>query len=803
MLVTLKPQIVLTMIGPSHSGKTTQSRAIEAYLKSIGRTVKVISSDAIRRELLNLEPQAEIPTAAGFAVSEITFKKLFNELNTYMSSPVNTDVIIIDTTGLDRKFREQIAEKAAAQGYGNMAMLFLPNKEQLISRIQGQSESVVEEKWNYISRQLTRLKERVLPQFNKHSYIQTYRITDKINTIEYNFESNAKVLTITEGSPAIYGDIHQCYEEFQNLLLNLKAQGVVTQHLSIGDWIDKGDESSLKVIINVLYNYVIEKKIPDLRLDLLKGNHEEYVYRHLKDPEYVFTETKETEYFTSLRYLTDPANAVYKQKFMELYEASYDYAELRSDRFWGIVSHSPCEGKYLGKQSPKALKLMRNTRFVSDDSDYSTPAVTKLGPILEETSGTNLTHIFGHVEVGIDFFKYRNKVAIDQGCVSGGHLTAMVINLSSGWKTFFHEKSTKVSTEKLLDFSYHIKPWTKVAELNAEQEKKLRRIKRANPAFISGTVSPAPSFIKDGTPFLETVTAAVNLFERREVTQVIAQKKHMGSRCQIYLTKDLETCYATSRNGFKIHTSVVGKIIEKLFEEYKDDYESLLILDGELLPWGAIGRGLIDHSFYTYYTAVNTEVNAIAKSSISTVIPDLEISQSLENIQAFKAQVDNYATVCDAYYEPFGVIYCDGQELLTSSLSQTLTRFRIAYESFDLTNENDVIRLNEFYNEQVKDGKTEGIVIKPNTWKVGDIPMIKVRNEEYLRLVYGYNYTKFLERHTREKDIRGKLNLSIREQELNLYLLNAFKQGDLAEQEEIYKLLLVEFSREEGIDPRL
>ena len=79
MLVTLKPQIVLTMIGPSHSGKTTQSRAIETYLKSIGRTVKVISSDAIRRELLNLDLAAEIPTAAGFAVSEITFNKLFND----------------------------------------------------------------------------------------------------------------------------------------------------------------------------------------------------------------------------------------------------------------------------------------------------------------------------------------------------------------------------------------------------------------------------------------------------------------------------------------------------------------------------------------------------------------------------------------------------------------------------------------------------------------------------------------------------------------------------------------------------
>lgn len=809
MLITLKPQTVLTMIGPSHSGKTTQAAAIESYLKSIGRSVKTISSDAIRRELLGLDKYAEIPTADGFVVSEATFKKLFSELEIYTSSPINTDVVIIDTTGLDLSFREEVAQKAAAQGYCNMAMLFMPTKDQLASRIRGLSLSDVEAKWTYISRQLTRLKERVLPKFNKHSYMQVFRITDKVTDFEYSFETSAKVLTLTEGKVAIYGDVHQCYQEFVMLMgkVNSSQESNIPNHLLLGDWIDKGDESSLKATINMLHAYVFSNQYLGslgFVVDLLKGNHEEYVYRHLTDPTYVFVENEETAYFTSLRYLTDPANESFKQKFIELYLASYDYAELRSDRYRGIVSHSPCEGKYLGKQSPKALKLMRNTRIPREEGDKDVQAVTKIGYVLEEAANSNIQHIFGHVEVGIKFFTYKNKIAVDQGCVSGGHLTALLVDLNTGTRSFFHQDSMQPKTEELLDFSFHIKPWTKVKELDPVQEKRFRRIKRANPAFISGTVSPAPAFFDDeGEPQLETVTGAVSLFARRGVSKVIAQKKHMGSRCQVYLTKDLETCYAISRNGFKIHPKLVENIIKELFDKYADQYKDLLILDGELLPWGALGRGLIDSSFYTYYQATNTEVNAIAQSSITTVIPDYEIEQRLENIQAFKTQVDHYATVCDPYYEPFGVLYCDGEQLLTTSLSETLTRFNIPFEFFDLTISEDYNRLQKFYEDQVADGKTEGIAIKPDVWSAGDVPMIKVRNLEYLRLVYGYNYTKYLQRHTREKDIRGKLNLSIREQDLNLHLLEAYAKSDLEAQAEIYQLLVVEFSREESIDPRL
>ena len=149
------------------------------------------------------------------------------------------------------------------------------------------------------------------------------------------------------------------------------------------------------------------------------------------------------------------------------------------------------------------------------------------------------------------------------------------------------------------------------------------------------------------------------------------------------------------------------------------------------------------------------------------------------------------------------MIACDGEEFLTQSLTKTLTRFDIPFTFHDISTQEGIQSVLDFYEDQVKDGETEGIVVKPDTWIETLPPALKVRNSEYLRLVYGYNYLSYLEKHTREKDIRGKLYLSIREQALNLHLLKAHLSGNLNDKIEIYKLLIVEFSKEEGLDPRL
>lgn len=796
MLITFKPQTVLTLIGPSHSGKSTFAESAKKFLEDSGRTVRILSSDAIRRELLGLAPEQAIPTSDGLAVSEQVFIKIFNDLRTYMAFPILTDVIIIDTTGLDLKFRQDICKTAADANYANMSILFNVEKELLRSRLKEDEQF----RSSYIERQVTRLREQVLPRFNKHDYLCNYRLSGKEANITMAFEDTSKVLLGDSGVWISYGDVHQCYQEFQALLQRNAELHPFANHLQVGDWCDKEDENSLKVIINILYNLVIAKKVPNIKLHLLKGNHEEYVYRHLIDPSYVFKECKETEYFTSLRWLTLSENEDYRQRFLALYEASYDFAELRSERYWGIVSHSPCEAKYLGKRSPKALKMMRNTRFVLDGS-YESPAIMQMGPIIEEK--LPLQHIFGHVEVGKSFHKHNNHIAIDAGCVSGGDLMSYIVDLDTGYRTFESEPSTK-DPKPVLDFSVLIKPWSKVAKLDTTQEKKLRRIIKANPAFISSTVSPAPArFLEGNVPDLESTDAAVNLLLRKGVTKVIAQKKHMGSRCQVYLFPNLEDCYAISRNGYRINIKLAEQIIPLLHETYKDKFNTLLILDGELLPWNALGSGLIVGDFKTYGTAIETELKALSKSTIVDHLVGFDLESRLKNIDRFNKQVDIYGADGPVHYEPFGVIYCDGQELITSDLTQTLSRFNIPFVSFDLESPESKEALLDFYEEQVKDGCTEGIVIKPHVWAQGEIPMLKVRNEEYLHLVYGYNYTDLLEKHCHEKDIRGKLHLSIREQELNLHLLNAFKNGLDEDRIEIYKLLIVEFAKESSLDPRL
>lgn len=795
MNINIKPHTVITMVGPSHSGKTVQSYVIKSYLESIGKTCAIISSDALRREMLHLERSANIPTSQGFAISEIAFKKLRSDMTYFMSYPSNTDVIIIDTTGLDKTFREGICSLAKEYQYASIAMIFQLSKSTLFSRIYGNPEEVSYKKF-YIEKQLTRLKEKVLNSFNRHDYMNVHRIDDKHIDLTYTYEDPTNVLLIENGTHAIYGDVHQQITELKSLYKEVESKGCVS-HVLVGDYIDKDDESSLIETLDFVYNKCVEGK-----MKLIKANHEDYVYKHLIDPKYVYVENDESIHFTSLKYFLDPKNEVFKKIFIELYEKyTYDYSVVKNDRSYAYITHSPCDRKYLGKHSPKSLKMMRNTRFFkSDENGKKEPAILQMKDILDQASSNMPLQIFGHVAVGNKFHVYKNIIALDTGCQKGGHLTAMIFDTDLNKKQFIYEASTKELSDEILDFSCHIKQWSNNAKLTPEQDKRLRRLIHANPAFISGTISPSPSNSK-GIVTLESVDTAVNLFKGRSITKVYAQKKHMGSRCQIYLYKDRDACYATSRNGFKIKHPDIEGIIDKEYDRYKGTYSDLLIMDYELMPWRCLGAGLIDNKFLPYYQAVNDDLSALNNSGLKRFVGYSDVA--FENLQKFNTQAEIYGEHVESRVEVFGVIYKDGQELLSAKQDDLLDKFGIAYESFDLEKDEDILRLNQYYEDTISDGKTEGIVIKPIEWKKGDIPCIKVRNSEYLRIVYGFDYTSSLEKLASEKSIGSKLALSIKEHDLNLHLMNAFSKDDKSTLREIYSLLIVEFEKESNLDHRL
>ena len=792
MNIVLRPNIVLTLIGPSHSGKSYYAKQIQEYLTSINKTCKIISSDELRKEMLHIDQTAEIPTAAGFAISDVVFKKLRADLNFYMTHPCNTDVIIVDTTGLDKSFREDIAKLAKEQSYANIAILFQLSKNTLFSRIAENSVDANHKRF-YIEKQLTRLKEKVLPYFNKHDYMSVYRIDDKRNiALAFEYIDNTKVLNIDSGRHAIYGDIHQQVNEFESLFEQANQKGF-DQHILIGDYLDKDSEESMKSIIKSVYTKCIAGNTK-----IIKANHEEYVYRNLKDQNYEYVENEETSYFVSLKYLLKPENIEYKELFFKLYEEyTYDYSLIKNERNYAYITHSPCLEMYIGKHSPKSLKMMRNTRFFGEDKTIK--AVELMKPMLDESSSNKALHIFGHVEVGNKFNTYKNKFAIDTGCVSGGHLTALLYDVNTGKKEFISVKSTKESAN-ILDFSCIIKQWSNRIELLPHQERQLRRLIKSNAAFISGTVSPSPSSTI-GEPSLESVETAIELFKSHNITKVITQKKHMGSRCQVYLFKDRELCYATSRNGYKIKHPEIEGIIDKEFEKYHGQYETLLITDNELMPWSFLGKGLITSSFMPYYQAVNSDLEAMKTSGLKEFLG--YSSEVYDNLEQFNKQVEIYGADVPGYLETFGIVYKDGQELITSNQTSVLSEFGIDFLEIDLENEDDIVKLHDFYSNTIADGITEGIVMKPVQWKKDDIPCIKIRNAEYLRIVYGFDYTSSLKRHAENKNIRNKLKLSIKEQNLNLLLLDAYCQGNKETQKEIYASLLTEFEKESSLDPRL
>jgi hypothetical protein len=60
-------------------------------------------------------------------------------------------------------------------------------------------------------------------------------------------------------------------------------------------------------------------------------------------------------------------------------------------------------------------------------------------------------------------------------------------------------------------------------------------------------------------------------------------------------------------------------------------------------------------------------------------------------------------------------------------------------------------KVNDFFNKLTKSLGHEGVVIKPLYWKKGVAPYIKVRNEDYLHLIYGYDYLLNYEEKVKKK----------------------------------------------------
>jgi len=84
--------------------------------------------------------------------------------------------------------------------------------------------------------------------------------------------------------------------------------------------------------------------------------------------------------------------------------------------------------------------------------------------------------------------------------------------------------------------------------------------------------------------------------------------------------------------------------------------------------------------------------------------------------------------------------------------------------TLDLTSYNCLEQAEAYYKELTVDKHMEGVVIKPERWDGAVVPYMKVRNEQYLSIIYGYDY-KFPHKYRKlmkQKSITKSLELRYR-----------------------------------------
>lgn len=369
------------------------------------------------------------------------------------------------------------------------------------------------------------------------------------------------------------------------------------------------------------------------------------------------------------------------------------------------------------------------------------------------------------------------------------------------------------------------------------------------------TMSPCPT-PPDGD-LLEHPAQAFDVYARDGVDRVVCEEKHMGSRAVVLLCRD----EATARERFALPAGRTGVVHTRTGRAFLDDAatEDLLtvlraaadaagtwaalgdgatswvLLDAELMPWSFKARELLREQ--------HAAVGAAARASTAAAVEVLDAAAARGlDVAALAARTRTRAAEADAFTDAYRryVWATDGLDGVRLAPFQVLaagtTTGGTTFEERDhlwhlgvadalvdadptglvVTTRRLVVDLadpasraaGEQWWTDLTDAGGEGMVVKPLANLVrgprGLVqPGVKVRGREYLRLVYGPQYTapENLGR-LRERHLGRKRSLALREYALGVESLRRHVAGEplWRVHEAVFAVLALE---SEPVDPRL
>ena len=366
--------------------------------------------------------------------------------------------------------------------------------------------------------------------------------------------------------------------------------------------------------------------------------------------------------------------------------------------------------------------------------------------------------------------------------------------------------------------------------------------------YLPPTMSPSETSRREN--WLEYPEEAFTYYRSQGVGRVVMEEKHMGSRAVVVVAREGETArwrfgvsgkdagmiYTRTGRPFFTDAALGTALLDRLrgaldrsgfWDKFETDW---VCLDAELMPWSAKAHGLIQEQYAPVGSAAVSGLGLASQILQQAVARGVEAEAVAERFGLREQSAVAYDTawrryawdvsgVEDLRLAPFHILATKGavhdgkdhawhmQALAEICAADPQVLFVTQWREVDLADEAAIADACAWWEDLTGKGG-EGVVIKPQTFvtkgEKGLVqPALKCRGREYLRIIYGPEYTlpQHLER-LRKRGLGRKRTLAMKEFGLGLEALHRFVEREPLRRvhECVFGILALE---SEPVDPRL
>jgi protein phosphatase len=816
MNIKLPEQSLVLLVGPSGSGKST-------FARQHFRPTEVVSSDVCRGLVSDDENDQ--------SATDLAFELLYFLVGTRLR---NCRLTVVDATNLRSEDRKGLRKLASEHNTLCAAVLFDTPRQVCKDR---NSQRPDRDFSHRIVDRHCSLFRQTCRHIKKERFHRVYRLKPEDHenlTIERTkLWCDKRELT---GPFDIIGDIHGCAGELEELLNRLGY--AESEHpdgrtlVFLGDITDRGPR-------NLECLEIVRQAVTKGGLCVC-GNHDIKLMRYLKG-----SKVKIGHGLGETAAELDPLCKEEKLAIGSFLNSLISHYVLDGGNL--VVAHAGLKEELQGKASGRVRSFCMYGDTTGETDEFGFPV--RLDWAADYRGEAHV--VYGHTPVPEAQWLNRT-INIDTGCVFGGKLTALrypemeLVQVPAA-QTYCEPRpqapppvAREAGDIKLSDVmgkqivSTSLIPNITIGpELTAAALETISRFAVAPEWLVYLPPTMAPCSTSQRDDYLEYPTEAFQFYASRGCSKVMLQEKHMGSRAVFFLKQSGQgQCLTRTGRPFfseTLETELVHNLIETLgsnqfWSEMDTDF---VIIDAELMPWSAKAKALLKEQY--------APVGAAALASIPSTISCLEswnhddpaVSSLLERQ---KNRLSNAASFRDAYRQycwkteglegvkvaPFHVLATRGKVHLDKSHRWHLDQSARFLSSSPLFHPTRSMMLDPSYEADVEKGCRwweeltaaggEGMVVKPETFLAHGSrgllqPALKVRGREYLRIIYGPDYTEHIPS-LRRRAMSRKRSLALREFALGVQALETFvSEGPLYEvHRAVFGILALESS---PMDPRL